>query len=162
MLSNEERKLLVDICRSHVAGCAPVMVTCSRFSTAIAMERARYAAERRASLLMLMPPSHGAGLKADEAGMLDHFSRVAEAAAIPIRREPRTDARLRARIARSRRQIPPIRARQHQRIGINPFSVALGFRQHEAIANKRFRVAVELTQGKRIAAARERLSIVRP
>ena len=31
-----------------------------------------------------MPPYHGAGLKADEAGMLEHFSRVAEAAGIPI------------------------------------------------------------------------------
>lgn len=43
------------------------MVTCSHFSTRIAVERARYAAERGASLLMLMPPYHGSGLKADEA-----------------------------------------------------------------------------------------------
>jgi dihydrodipicolinate synthase/N-acetylneuraminate lyase len=33
---------------------------------------------------MLMPPYHGAGLRADEAMMLQHFARVAEAAPIPI------------------------------------------------------------------------------
>ena len=35
-------------------------------------------------MLMLMPPYHGALLKADEAGMLQHFAQVAEAARIPI------------------------------------------------------------------------------
>jgi 2-keto-3-deoxy-L-arabinonate dehydratase len=84
LLSDRERDTLVDLCLSHVAGRKPVMVTCSHFSTRIAVERARYAAERGASLLMLMPPYHGAGLKADETGMLEHFSRVAEAAHIPI------------------------------------------------------------------------------
>ncbi|MCK1726488.1 dihydrodipicolinate synthase family protein [Bradyrhizobium sp. 142] len=84
LLSDEERRLLVDLCLSHVAGRKPVMVTCSHFSTRIAVERARYAAERGASLLMLMPPYHGSGLKADEAQMIEHFARVADAARIPI------------------------------------------------------------------------------
>ncbi|WP_213736878.1 dihydrodipicolinate synthase family protein [Bradyrhizobium sp. dw_411] len=84
LLSDEERNILVDLCLSHVAGRKPVMVTCSHFSTRIAVERARHAAQRGANLLMLMPPYHGAGLKADETGMLEHFSRVAEAAGIPI------------------------------------------------------------------------------
>jgi 2-keto-3-deoxy-L-arabinonate dehydratase len=84
LLSDEERNTLVDLCLSHVAGRRPVMVTCSHFSTRIAVERARRAAERGASLLMLMPPYHGAGLKADEKGMFEHFSRVADAAGIPI------------------------------------------------------------------------------
>lgn len=84
LLSDNERDTLVDLCLSHVTGRKPVMVTCSHFSTRIAVERARYAAERGASLLMLMPPYHGAGLRADEAGMLEHFCRVAEAAGIPI------------------------------------------------------------------------------
>jgi 2-keto-3-deoxy-L-arabinonate dehydratase len=84
LLSDDERNTLVDLCLSHVAGRKPVMVTCSHFSTRIAVERARRAAERGASLLMLMPPYHGAGLKADEKGMFEHFSRVAEAAGIPI------------------------------------------------------------------------------
>jgi dihydrodipicolinate synthase/N-acetylneuraminate lyase len=84
LLSDKERDTLTDLCLSHVAGRKPVMVTCSHFSTRIAAERARDAAARGASLLMLMPPYHGTGLKADEAGMLEHFSRVAEAARIPI------------------------------------------------------------------------------
>ena len=84
LLSDQERNTLVDLCLSHVAGRKPVMVTCSHFSTRIAVERVRHAAKRGASLLMLMPPYHGAGLRADEAGMLEHFSRVAEAARIPI------------------------------------------------------------------------------
>jgi 4-hydroxy-tetrahydrodipicolinate synthase/2-keto-3-deoxy-L-arabinonate dehydratase len=84
LLSDDERNILVDLCLSHVAGRVPVMVTCSHFSTRIAVERAKRAAERGARLLMLMPPYHGAGLKADEGAMLEHFSRVAEAARIPI------------------------------------------------------------------------------
>jgi len=35
-------------------------------------------------MLMLMPPYHGTGLRADEAGILQHFARVADAAPIPI------------------------------------------------------------------------------
>ena len=35
-------------------------------------------------MLMLMPPYHGTGLRADETGMIEHFSRVAAAAGIPI------------------------------------------------------------------------------
>lgn len=84
LLSDEERNTLVDLCLAHVAGRVPVMVTCSHFSTRIAAGRARRASERGASLLMLMPPYHGAGLKAGEEAMLEHFSRVAEAARIPI------------------------------------------------------------------------------
>jgi len=84
LLSDDERNILVDLCLSHVAGRVPVMVTCSHFSTRIAVERAKRAAERGARLLMLMPPYHGAGLKVDEGAMLEHFSRVAEAARIPI------------------------------------------------------------------------------
>lgn len=84
LLSDEERRLLVDLCLSHVGGRKPVMVTCSHFSTRIAVERARYATERGASLLMLMPPYHGVGLTVDEASMIEHFARVADAARIPI------------------------------------------------------------------------------
>ena len=84
LLSDDERNTLVDLCLSHVAGRKPVMVTCSHFSTRIAVDRAKRAAERGARLLMLMPPYHGTGLKADENGMLEHFSRVAETARIPI------------------------------------------------------------------------------
>jgi dihydrodipicolinate synthase/N-acetylneuraminate lyase len=68
-----------------VRGRVPVIVTCSHFSTRIAAERARRAAAGGADMLMLMPPYHGALLRADEAGTFQHFARVAEAApGLPI------------------------------------------------------------------------------
>jgi len=84
LLTDDERTTLVDLCLSHVAGRVPVIVTCSHFSTRIAAERARVAASAGAAMLMLMPPYHGTGLRADESGILAHFARVAEAARIPI------------------------------------------------------------------------------
>jgi 2-keto-3-deoxy-L-arabinonate dehydratase len=84
LLSDAERETLVELCLGHVAGRVPVIVTCSHFSTRIAAERARKAKAAGASMLMLMPPYHGATLRADEGGMLQHFARIAETAAIPI------------------------------------------------------------------------------
>src|SRR5208282_100776 len=84
LLSDDERDSLLDVCLAHVNDRVPVIVTCSHFSTRIAVERARKAAATGAAMLMLMPPYHGAGLRADEAMMLQHFARVAEAASIPI------------------------------------------------------------------------------
>jgi dihydrodipicolinate synthase/N-acetylneuraminate lyase len=84
LLTDAERDALLDTCLGHVAGRVPVIVTCSHFSTRIAAERARRAAAAGAAMLMLMPPYHGATLRADEKGTLEHFARVAEAAAIPI------------------------------------------------------------------------------
>ncbi len=83
LLTDEEREVLIDLCMEHVAGRVPVIVTCSHFSTRIAAARAARAGSAGAAMLMLMPPYHGTGLKADEAGMLEHFSRVAEAG-VPI------------------------------------------------------------------------------
>jgi dihydrodipicolinate synthase/N-acetylneuraminate lyase len=84
LLTDEERDTLTDLCLSHVAGRVPVIVTCSHFSTRIAAERARKAAKAGAAMLMMMPPYHGTGLRADENGMIEHFARVADAAGIPI------------------------------------------------------------------------------
>jgi dihydrodipicolinate synthase/N-acetylneuraminate lyase len=84
LLTDEERALLLDVCMTHVAGRVPVIATCSHFSTRIASERGRAAAAAGAAMLMLMPPYHGATLRADEKGTLEHFARVAEAAGVPI------------------------------------------------------------------------------
>ncbi|MEO8344790.1 MAG: dihydrodipicolinate synthase family protein [Betaproteobacteria bacterium] len=84
LLTDDERATLVDLCLTHVADRVPVIVTCSHFSTRIAADRARTAAAAGAAMLMLMPPYHGTGLRADETGILQHFARVAEAARIPI------------------------------------------------------------------------------
>ena len=84
LLSDAERDTLLDLCLSHVRGRVPVIVTCSHFSTRIAAERARRAHAAGASMLMLMPPYHGTGLRADENGIVEHFARIADAAPIPI------------------------------------------------------------------------------
>ena len=84
LLADREREALLDLCLNHVAGRSPVIATCSHFSTRLAAERAARAAKAGAKMIMLMPPYHGAGLRADEEGMLEHFAAVAEAAHLPI------------------------------------------------------------------------------
>ncbi len=84
LLTDAERTTLLELSLTHVAGRVPVIVTCSHFSTRIAGERGRAAAAAGARMLMLMPPYHGTGLRADEAGMLAHFAHVAEVSRLPI------------------------------------------------------------------------------
>ena len=84
LLADDERETLLELCLSHIAGRLPVIVTCSHFSTRIAADRARSAAKAGAAMLMLMPPYHGVGLRADDQGVVEHFARVADAARIPI------------------------------------------------------------------------------
>ncbi|MBV8167500.1 MAG: dihydrodipicolinate synthase family protein, partial [Alphaproteobacteria bacterium] len=84
LLADDERDLLLTLCLEHVAGRVPVIVTCSHFSTRLAAARARRAGQAGAAMIMLMPPYHGTGLRADEAGMLQHFAQVAAACELPI------------------------------------------------------------------------------
>ncbi len=84
LLTDTERDTLLDLCLAHVAGRVPVIVTCSHYSTRIAAERAKRAHRAGAKMLMLMPPYHGATLKADEKGILEHFAGVAHAAPLPL------------------------------------------------------------------------------
>lgn len=84
LLTDAERDVLVDLCLTHVAGRVPVMVTCSHFSTQIAAERAKRAAAAGASIVMVMPPYHGATLRVDENAMFDFFGQVAAAANVPV------------------------------------------------------------------------------
>lgn len=83
-LSDGEREILLDLCLTHVAGRVPVIVTASHYGTRIVVERSRRAAAAGAQALMLMPPYHGALLRADETGMFEHFAAVADAVDIPI------------------------------------------------------------------------------
>jgi 4-hydroxy-tetrahydrodipicolinate synthase len=84
LLSDEERTILQSVCLDHVAGRVPVIVTCSHYSTRIAAERAEAAEAAGASMIMMMPPYHGALLRADEKGTLEHFAGIAERIDIPI------------------------------------------------------------------------------
>lgn len=110
-LSDLERETLLDVCMEHNAGRLPVIVTCSHYSTRIACERARRAEAAGASMLMLMPPYHGALLKPDEDGVFEHFQAVAEAVSIPIMVQdaPLSGVQLPVRLlARLAREIPQI------------------------------------------------------
>ena len=84
LLSDEERASLTRVCLEHADGRVPVIVTASHFSTAIVETRAREAAAMSAAMIMLMPPYHGALLRADEEGIFEHFQMAAEAGGIPI------------------------------------------------------------------------------
>jgi 2-keto-3-deoxy-L-arabinonate dehydratase len=84
LLSDDERQTLTRLCLEHVAGRVPVIVTVSHFSTQIVIDRAKYAAALGASMLMMMPPYHGTGLRADENSVIEHFKMVGAASGIPI------------------------------------------------------------------------------
>lgn len=110
-LSDSERETLLDVCMAQNAGRLPVFVTCSHYSTRIACERGRRAEAAGASMLMLMPPYHGALMKADEAGVFEHFQAVAEAVSIPIMVQdaPLSGVQLSVRfLARLARELPQI------------------------------------------------------
>ena len=112
LLADDERDTLLDLCLSHVAGRVPVIATCSHFSTQIAAARARRAADAGAAIVMLMPPYHGTALRADEAGMLQHFARIAEAAPVPlmVQDAPLSGVTLSvAFLARLAREVPSVR-----------------------------------------------------
>jgi dihydrodipicolinate synthase/N-acetylneuraminate lyase len=84
LLTDAERSTLLDVCTARVAGRVPIIATTSHFSTRIAVERARAAAKAGAAMLMVMPPYHGATLRAEEKGIVEHFAAIADAARIPI------------------------------------------------------------------------------
>lgn len=83
-LTDAERESLLDLSTEHVAGRVPIIVTTSHYSTRIAIERAQRAEKAGAAMLMMMPPYHGTAIKADDAGIYEHFAAVAQAISIPI------------------------------------------------------------------------------
>lgn len=83
-LTDDEREQLQALILDHVAGRVPVIVTTSHYSSRIAAERSRRAQAAGAAMVMLLPPYHGATIRADETGTLDFFHTVAAAVDIPI------------------------------------------------------------------------------
>jgi len=83
LISDAEREALTRLSLEHVAGRVPVIVTISHFATQIAVERARFAKQLGAAMVMLMPPYHGALLKGTPEQTFEQFARVGEAG-IPI------------------------------------------------------------------------------
>ncbi len=83
-LTDDERDLLTAVILDHVAGRVPVVVTTSHYSSRVAAVRSRRAQDAGAQMVMLMPPYHGATIRADDAGIAEFFQRVAAAIDIPI------------------------------------------------------------------------------
>jgi dihydrodipicolinate synthase/N-acetylneuraminate lyase len=84
LLSDEEREVLTRAILEHVAGRVPVIVTTTHFSTDVCAARSRRAQALGASMLMVMPPYHGATLRIGEAGIYEFFTRLSDAVDIPI------------------------------------------------------------------------------
>jgi len=83
-LSDTERDTLQDRIMQRAAGRVPIIVTTSHFSARIAAERSKAAQDAGASMVMLMPPYHGATLRAAESVVEAFFHTVADAIDIPI------------------------------------------------------------------------------
>ena len=84
VLTDREREVLTEAALTHVAGRVPVIVTTTHFSTRICAERSRRAEAAGAAMVMVMPPYHGATIRAGEAGIEAFFRTLSDAVAIPI------------------------------------------------------------------------------
>jgi 4-hydroxy-tetrahydrodipicolinate synthase len=83
-LTDLERSRLQELSMRQAAGRVPIIVTTSHFSARIAAERSRAAQDEGASMVMVMPPYHGATLRASEAEIEAYFATIAGAIDIPI------------------------------------------------------------------------------
>jgi dihydrodipicolinate synthase/N-acetylneuraminate lyase len=83
-LSDDEREVLTKAILAHVAGRVPVIVTTTHFSTRVCAARSRRAQELGAAMVMVMPPYHGATIRASEQKIHEFFATLSDAIDIPI------------------------------------------------------------------------------
>lgn len=83
-LSDVERETLTRTLLEHVAGRVPVIVTTTHFSSQVCAERSRRAQDMGASMVMVMPPYHGATIRVAQARIAEFYRRVSDAIGIPI------------------------------------------------------------------------------
>lgn len=83
-LSDEERETLTRVALEHVAGRVPVIVTTTHYGTAVCAERSRRAQAQGASMVMVMPPYHGATFRVPEPQIFEFYAKLSDAIAIPI------------------------------------------------------------------------------
>ena len=84
VLADDERDLLTQTILEHVAGRVPVIVTTTHFSSRVCAQRSRRAQELGAAMVMVMPPYHGATLRASEEKIYEFYQTVSDAIQIPI------------------------------------------------------------------------------
>ncbi len=83
-ISDDERDVLTKEILQHVAGRVPVIVTTTHYGSLICAQRSRRAQELGASMVMVMPPYHGATIRVPEPNIYEFFSKVSDAIDIPI------------------------------------------------------------------------------
>lgn len=83
-LSDEEREILTRTALEHVAGRVPVIVTTTHYGTRVCAERSRRAQDMGASMVMVMPPYHGATFRVPESQIFEFYARLSDAIDIPI------------------------------------------------------------------------------
>jgi 4-hydroxy-tetrahydrodipicolinate synthase/2-keto-3-deoxy-L-arabinonate dehydratase len=84
VLSDAERELLTQTMLEHVAGRVPVIVTTTHFSSLVCAERSKQAQDLGASMVMVMPPYHGATFRVPEPQIHSFYQAVSDAISIPI------------------------------------------------------------------------------
>jgi 2-keto-3-deoxy-L-arabinonate dehydratase len=83
-LGDDERETLMQTILKHVAGRVPVIVTTTHFSSRICIERSKRAQAAGAAMVMVMPPYHGATIRAAEPAIFDFCRALSDAIGIPI------------------------------------------------------------------------------
>src|SRR5258708_28648372 len=84
VLTDDERERVMECVLAHVAGRVPVIVTTTHFGSQVCAERSRRAEAAGAAMVMVMPPYHGATIRASEQGIYDFFRRASERLDTPI------------------------------------------------------------------------------
>jgi dihydrodipicolinate synthase/N-acetylneuraminate lyase len=84
VLSDDEREVLTQAILKHVNGRVPVIVTTTHFGTRVCAERSRRAQELGASMVMVMPPYHGATIRVPEERIYEFYAALSDAIDIPI------------------------------------------------------------------------------
>jgi dihydrodipicolinate synthase/N-acetylneuraminate lyase len=84
VLSDDDRETLVAVILKHVAGRVPVIVTTTHFGTQVCAARSKRAQDLGAAMVMVMPPYHGATIRASEEKIVEFYSRLSDAISIPI------------------------------------------------------------------------------
>ena len=80
-LDDDERRLVVDTCVSHVAGRIPVLVGTMNASTSLAVRHSREAEEQGADGLMILPPYY---YTPTEDEIIGYYGAICEAVSLPI------------------------------------------------------------------------------
>jgi dihydrodipicolinate synthase/N-acetylneuraminate lyase len=84
VLSDDDREILIAVILKHVAGRVPVIVTTTHFGTQVCAARSKRAQDLGAAMVMVMPPYHGATIRASEEKIVEFYARLSDAIDIPI------------------------------------------------------------------------------